>query len=144
MPIKYFINTEFNIILFIGNQILTGVEYFKAANQAYHDEKRKWGMTTIIDVLSAEADFEVNDMHIAIKFANELAKKGVKPEPVIILTYSKGIRLATEAIKLLPSKVPIVVDVVSNIDDLISALGFSERREEFLTFYGNCKKEASP
>ena len=41
MPIRYRINPELNIILFIGEGLMTGSEYFKAQELAELDEHRK-------------------------------------------------------------------------------------------------------
>ncbi len=139
MPIRYRINPELNIILFIGEGLMTGSEYFKAQELAELDEHRKWGMTTIVDILSVEADFDLEDMHHAINFAKNLPQKGLEPEQVILLTHSKGIYLMSNALKMMSDKVSIKVDVVSTLDDLISLLAFSERRQEFIRFYNEFK-----
>ena len=139
MPIRYCISPELNIILYVGEEILTGSEYFKAAELASLDEHRKWGMTTIVDILSVEADFDLEDMHRAIDFAKNLPQKGLEPEQVVLLTHSKGIYLISNALKMMSDKNPIKVDVVSTLDDLISLLGFSERRQEFIRFYNEFK-----
>ncbi len=139
MPVRYFINPELNIILFIGEGLLTGSEYFKAAETASHEKLRKWGMVTIVDVLTIETDFEVQDMKYAIEFANKLPQQGLEPEPIVVLTNSKGIQIIADTIKLLPSKVAIKFDVFNTIDDAISFLGFSEKKQEFISFYNLCK-----
>ncbi len=141
MSIRYYINPELNIILFVGKGIVTGSEYFKAAGIATEDKLRKWGMVTIIDVFSVETDFDLQDMKHAIEFNNELPKKGLEPEQVILLTESKGMHFIDEAIKALSSKIPIKFDVVSTLDELISLLNISERKQEFISFYNKCKFE---
>ena len=139
MPIRYRISPELNIILYVGEKILTGSEYFKAAELASLDEHRKWGMTTIVDILSVEADFDLEDMHRAIDFSKNLPQKGLEPEQVVLLTHSKGIYLISNALKMMSDKISIKVDAVSTLDDLISLLGFSERRQEFIRFYNEFK-----
>ena len=139
MPIRYYISPELNIILFIGEGLMTGSEFFKAAESTKYDEHRKWGMTTIVDALSAETDFELEDMHLAIDFTNNLSTKNLEPEQVAVLTNSKGIQLISNAMKILPSKVPIKFDVFNTVDELISSLGFSERKQEFIQFYNESK-----
>jgi hypothetical protein len=141
MPIRYYISPELNIILYIGEEVMTSSEYFEAAAFASRDEHRRWGMVTIIDILSAEADFELQDIHGVISFANNLHQQGLEPEQIIVLTLSTGIYLASETIKMLPSEVPIKLDVVSTLDDLISSLGFSVRKQEFIQFYNESKFE---
>lgn len=139
MPIRYNINPELNIVLFFGEGLMTGSEFFKAAGLAGHDERRKWGMITIVDVLSAETDFEVEDMHHVIDFTNNLSEKGVEPEQVAVLTHSMGIQLIANTMKLFPSKVPIKFDVFSTLDELITSLGFLEKKREFMQFYNKSK-----
>ena len=139
MPIQYHFNPDLNIILFIGEELMTGSEFFKAVELASHDEYRKWGMITIVDALSAELDFELEDMHHAIEFTNNLSQKGLEPEQVAVLTNSKGIQLISNAIKIFPSKVPIKFDVYNTLDDLIYSLGSSERKQEFIQFHNDSK-----
>ena len=139
MPLRYYISPELNIILFIGEGLLTGSEFFKVADLVEHDERRKWGMITIVDALSAETDFELEDMHHAIDFTNNLSQKGIEPEQVVVLTHSKGIQLISNAIKILSSKVPIKFDVYNTLDELISSLGFLEHKQEFIQFYNESK-----
>lgn len=123
----------------IGEGLVTGDEYFNAAEKASKDALRTWGMVTIIDILSAEADFELQDMRRAIEFNNQLSQKGLAPEPVAALTNSKGIFLIGETLKMLPSKIPIKFDTFNTLDDLITSLGLSEHRQEIIAFYNRCK-----
>ena len=96
-------------------------------------------MVTVIDVFSAETDFELKDMRFAIDFNDKLSEKGLEPEEVAILTHSKGIRLIADTIKLLPSNSAIKLEVFNTVEDLISSLGFSEQKQEFLEFYNKHK-----
>ncbi len=139
MPFHYHIHPALNIILMIGEGLVTGDEYFNAAEKASKDALRTWGMVTIIDILSAEADFELQDMRRAIEFNNQLSQKGLAPEPVAALTNSKGIFLIGETLKMLPSKIPIKFDTFNTLDDLITSLGLSEHRQEIIAFYNRCK-----
>ena len=123
----------------IGEGIVTGSEYFQAAKTASQDKLRKWGMVTIIDVLSAEVDFELKDMRFAIDINDNLSEKGLEPEEVAVLSHSKGIRLIADTLKLLPSNSAIKLEVFNTVEDLISSLGFSEQKQEFLEFYNKHK-----
>lgn len=142
MPIRYYINPEFNLILFIGEGLVTGSDYFKTAEIAFQDKLRKWGMVTIVDLLSCETDFELQDMRFAIESTNSLSRKMLEPEQVIALTSSKAIRLITDSLKLMPSKVPIKLDLFSTIEELIVFLNISDRKQEFMIFYDQCKNES--
>ena len=142
MAIRYYINPELNIILFVGKETVTGSEYFQAAEAASQDKLRKWGMVTIIDVLSVETDFDLQDIKRAIAFNDKLPEKGFEPERVIALTASKGMHFVGEAMKALSNKIPIKFEVVSTLDELISLLKLSERKQEFISFYNKCKFES--
>ena len=139
MTIRYYINPDLNIILYIGEKIVTGSEYFQAAKTASQDKLRKWGMVTIIDVLSAEVDFELKDMRFAIDINDNLSEKGLESEEVAVLSHSKGIRLIADTLKLLSSNSAIKLEVFNTVEDLISSLGFSEQEQEFLEFYNKHK-----
>lgn len=142
MSIRHYINPEFNLILFIGEGLVTGSDYFKTAEIAFQDKLRKWGMVTIVDLLSCETDFELQDMRFAIEFTNSLSRKMLEPEQVIALTSSKAIRLITDSLKLMPSKVPIKLDLFNAIDEMIVFLNISDRKQEFMIFYDQCKNES--
>jgi hypothetical protein len=142
MSIRYYINPELNIILFVGKEIVTGSEYFRAANMAAQDKLRKWGMVTIIDILSMETDFELQDLKHAIAINNTLPEKGLEPEQVIALTESKGMHFVGEAMKALSNKIPIKFEVASTLDEVISLLNIPERKQEFISFYNKCKLES--
>ena len=142
MPIRYYINPELNIILFIAKELITGSEYFKAAETASQDKLRKWGMVTVIDVLSAEIDFDLQDIKRAIAFNNALPENGLEPEQVIALTESKSMHFVGEAMKALSNKIPIKFEVVGTLDELISLLKISEHKQEFISFYNKCKFES--
>ena len=142
MPIRYYISPELNIILFIGKGLITGSEYFKAAETASQDKLRKWGMVTVIDVLSAEIDFDLQDIKRAIAFNNALPENGLEPEQVIALTESKSMHFVGEAMKALSNMIPIKFEVVDTLDELISLLQISEHKQEFFSFYNKCKFES--
>lgn len=139
MTFRYHIHPELNIILMVGEGLVTGDEYFNTAEKASKDALRTWGMITIIDILSAEADFELKDMRRAIEFNNQLSQQGLAPEPVAALTNSKSIFLIGETLKMLPSKTPIKFDTFNTLDDLITSLGLSEHRQAITAFYNRCK-----
>jgi hypothetical protein len=141
MPFRYHINSELNIILIIGEGLVTGSEYFKVAEIASQDKLRKWGMVTIVDLLSAELDFELKDIRRVIEFTNNLTLKGFEPEEVAALASSKGIHLIGETLKLLSGNVPVKISVFTTLDELISSLGLSEHKQELVSFYNRCKFE---
>ena len=141
MPVRYHISPELNIVLYICEGLTTGSEYFDAAETASHDALRQWGMVTIVDLFAAEVDFHLQDLRRVVEFTDSLAQRGLEPEPVIALTHSKGILLAGEALKLFPSKLPVKFDVLDTVDDLIDAYGYAGHRQEFLSFYNECKQK---
>lgn len=144
MPIRYYINSELGVILYVGIGTVTGTQYFEAAEKAFNDRCRKWGMVTVIDVLNADTDFELHDVRRAIELINRLPHGGLEPEQVVALTRSKGIRLISDTMKLMPSKVPIKFDVLAHISELIAFLGLSDREREFMSFYNECTSGVEP
>ena len=143
MPFRYYINPAFNVILLVGQDIVTGAEYFDTANAASQDKLRTWGMVTVIDILAVETDFDLQDIKRAIAFNDTLPKAGLEPERVIAFTVSRGMHFIGETFKLLPSKIPLKFEVVSTLEELISLLGISERKQEFISFYYECKADAN-
>ena len=139
VSVRYFINPKLNMLLYIFEGIATASEFFEAAGLAELDERRKWGMTTVLGLLEKELEFELPDLFYAVSYVNEQAKTGLEPEPLNIISNSKGIQLTVDAIKLFPGKVPLKIDVFYTIEEAIMALGLSEQRQEVIQFWKESK-----
>lgn len=139
MPIRYCINPELNMILYIGEGVVTAAEYFKTANTASQDLRRRWGMVTVVDMLSAEEDFDLQDIRRAIDLGKGYLEQGLKLESVIVLSYSTGIRLVADAVKMMSVDVQLDFEVFTSIEEMIGALGYSDCKQEVVSFYERCK-----
>lgn len=139
MPIRYSIHPELNMILYIGEGVVTAQEFFKAAKAASQDSRRKWGMTNIIDMLGAEEDFDLQDIRQAIENSKSFLRQGLQLEPMAVLSYSTGIRLIADAVKMMADGIQMEFDVYGSIEESLPSLGYSHCMEEALSFY-ECNK----
>src|SRR5690349_19157547 len=104
MPVSYSISSELNIIIYVCEGLVTGSDLFKTAGIIFKDERYKYGMVLLIDLLSATLDFELHDLRRVITETNATKEKGLEPEQIIILSQSTGIELACKTLNLLSSK----------------------------------------
>ncbi len=139
MPIRYCIHPELNMILYIGEGVVTAAEYFKTATIASQDPRRKWGMINIVDMLGAEEDFDLQDVRRAIEIGKSFFDRGLKLEPMAVLSYSTGVRLVADAVKLMSVDVKLEFEVYSSIEEMIEAMGYSSCKQELISFYEHCR-----
>ena len=139
MSICYNISPELNMLIYICKGLITPAEFFNMTNTASLDTRRKHGMMTVIDILSAEVDFELKDMHYVIDLTNDMAAKGLEPESIVVLTQSKGMHLVGEAMESLPSKAKLKLNMLYSLDDVITSFGLSEFRQEVIQFWEESK-----
>ena len=79
-------------------------------------------------------DFELKDMFIAFNYVNEKGENGLEPEPVTIISKSKGMRLTVNSMNMSPFKFPVKIDVYSTIEEAIAGWGLPEKGEEIMGF----------
>lgn len=138
MPIRYNISSELNIVIYVCRGDFTAVDLFKASDLAFFDRRRKPGMISIYDLLFATENIELEDMYEGVQRLERAAEPGSGVGPRVLLTRSKGIYLIIEAMKLLPSKVPIQIDAYHSIEDAITGLGLVDLRQEVIRFWQEC------
>ncbi len=139
MSVNYNISSELNLIIYPCKGLITGSELLKTARLAYLDKRRRYGMVSIIDLLSAKVDFDLQDLKQFISWENELKTNGFEPEKIVILTQNKGIRLTNEALNLMSSKVILNLNVFDSLENAIASLGLSESLQEILQFWKESK-----
>jgi len=139
MSICYNINPELNMLIYICEGLITPTEFFKMADTAFLDTRRKLGMLMVIDILSAEVDFELKDMHYVIDVTNDMAAQGLESDSIAILTQSKGMHFVGEAMKFLPSKAKLKINMFDTLDDAITSFGLLEFRQEVIQFWEESK-----
>ena len=120
------------MIIYSCNGLITGSELLKTARLAYVDKRRKYGMISIIDLLSAKVDFDLQDLHQFISWVNELKANGLEPEQIVILTQNKGLHLTSEALNFMSSKVTLKLSAFDSLENAIASLGISEFLHEIL------------
>jgi hypothetical protein len=135
MPFLYDICPELNLLVYIGSGTITVDEYYATLALISADSRKTQSMLTLIDLLSASAIVELENFSRIIDRVNARAEKGLPVEPTAILTLDKGLVLTGETINLLPSKVPLQIEVVYTIEEAIAFLGLVDYKQEVIAFW---------
>jgi hypothetical protein len=135
MPVRYSISPSLKMIFFICRGIVNGPELFAASELAQYDDRFQYGMTIIIDLFSARDNFEFQDIMNAMQRMNKTAEEGHARAKIVILSMSTGINLLVEAMRILPSKVPLNIRVFPSLDQAIASLGLRELSREIFQFW---------
>jgi hypothetical protein len=138
MPIRYTISPELNLVIYICRGEIKAADLFLASDLVLLDPLRKPGMRAIYDLFFAAENIELKDLHDAIARLENAAEIGPAIGPRVILSRSSGIHILVEAMKLLPSRVPIQIDAFHTIEDAIKALGLVDKQQAIIQFWQEC------
>ena len=138
MPIRYNISPELHMVIYVCRGVITAAEVFATANAVFVDQRRRPGLITILDLLSAVENLHLEDLYETIRRIEKTADEGFVPGPIVLLSRSKGIHVLADAIQLLPSRVPFRMGVFHTMQDAIAPLGLLGSREEIMQFWNAC------
>lgn len=140
MPVRYTISPELSIIIYVCEGLVTGADLFKTAATIFKDNRYRYGMVLLIDLLSATLDFELYDLHRVITETNAVKEKGLEPEQIIILSRSTSIELACKTLNLLSSKDAMKLSAFDSLDQALTSLGMTAHQQEIIQFWNESKK----
>src|SRR5678816_3324669 len=132
MSSHYNISPELNMVFLFCEGFITPVDCFETIKQTHDDEHYQLGMVRIIDLYAAELHVELNDFRSANAWATEMYSKVVNSGPIIILSRDKGIHLLVDSIKLVSTKINLPFRAHYTLEDAITALGMSDRKQACL------------
>jgi len=135
MPIRYNISPELHMVIYVCRGVITAAEVFSTADAVFVDKRRRPGLITIIELLSAVENIYLEDIYETTRRIEKTADKGFAPGPIVLLSRSQGIHVLVDTIQLLPSKVPFKMGVFHTMEDVITSLGLSGLREEIIGFW---------
>ncbi len=138
MTICYNISPELNMVMYVCRGLVNGADIFKTADIVFRDERRRPGMITMIDLFYAVENFYLEDLHASIKRIERALEEGIVPEPIVLLSRSKGIHLWAETIQMLPSKVPFQMKAFDSMDEAIVWMDLSALQGEIIKFWHDC------
>ncbi len=130
MPVRYYIEPELNILVYVGTGLCTGQELLKAERLASQDESRRLEMKILLDVRHAEVDVDLNDIHDLIELNANRIKQGINPEPTALLTRTSKLDNFVEIIKLLAGDFPLKMGIFHNLNDALRWLELSKNVAE--------------
>jgi hypothetical protein len=139
MPVSYNISSELNIILYVCKGLVSGSDLFNTAGVIFKDERYKYGMVLLIDLLSATVDFELQDLRRVITETEATKEKGLEPEQIIILSLSTGIHLACKTLNLLSSKDAMKLSAFHTLEQALISLDFTTHQQEIVQFWQESK-----
>lgn len=137
MAIHYSINPKFDLIIYVCIGYITASEFFKTQDLAALDKDyKKSGMTTIIDLFLASADFELEDLHHVINYAK---RTGVEYGKTVILTRNKAIHLTVSAVNLMSNDIDLKIASSDSMESALTSIGLSEDTQEIIQFWNESK-----
>jgi len=143
MSLRYKISPELNMILYVGKGSASPSEFFALEEAAFRNHPRQRGMITLVDALELSTCFDLNDIHRFIGNIDTMTKNGMEPGAYFMLTKDRGLHLLAEAAKLIAGQLDLKARMFYTLQEAIVALGVSEREEEIIQLWNECKLESS-
>lgn len=139
MPVRYDISPALNLLIYICTDSLTGVTFFKTADQVPNDPRFKKEMKMIIDIFSAEIDTSLADLHLAIEKNKKVKQSGWELGKTAVVTKSTSLKFLADALKMMSPEAPSNFGIFNNKRDAIRWLGYSEQEKEVSEFWDSLK-----
>jgi hypothetical protein len=143
MPILYDIAPQLNLVIYVCADSLTGLKFFETADRAAADSRYSPKMKIIIDILHAEINTSVSDMHLAIEKNKQLKQNGHELGQAAVLTDSPGLNFLADSLRLMSSEAPKDFALFNNRKDIISWMGFLEHEKEINKFWNTLSTNAA-
>jgi hypothetical protein len=141
MPIRFGINPDLDLLVYVFDGPLSAKDYFHAYKTAYGDERRHHGMKVFMDLTNAELDFETADFWEGIAIVRTNRDSGFDPDHVAILASNSSMQYLADTIKFLADELPMHLSVFHNPLDAISWLDLTKKESDVLQFWSNLKTE---
>jgi hypothetical protein len=143
MPIRYAIQAEFDLLIYIVEGTVTAADYFNAYKAAYLDARRKHGMKVLVDLYNAVLEYEAHDFREAVAIVRENHEAGFTPDHVaVVVTAGSNFQYFIDTIKLLADEMPMYLSVFYSPYDALRWLGLAESETEALHFWAMFKSGA--
>jgi hypothetical protein len=141
MPIRYIIQPEMDLLLYVFEGHVTAAEYFDMYYAVYKDADRHHGMKVLFDVFNCELDFGSTFLKDSVALMRGNREAAYPPDHVAVMTVASGLDYLTDAIKLLSDEMPVFMQVFYNFSDAVRWLGLGDREEEVREFWQAFKKK---
>lgn len=126
MPVIYKIFPEQNLIIYVGNGVVTPTEFFRVGDEVLQNPHVTENMKVILDFFNAELDTSVTDIHLAI-FKNKEAKElGKGIGQTAVYTRSAAMKFLGEALRQISFDSVTNFSIFHNQRDAILWLGLQE------------------
>ena len=138
MPIRYAIQPDLDLLLYVFNGECTARDYFKIYHSVYLDELRHHGMKVLVDLSYATLDFDIQGMIEAKAIIEENKQAGFPPDHVALLTRGTSLRHLKAAFLSLTDNLPMYLEVFHTYHDAVRWLGLAEVETEAIHFWETC------
>lgn len=139
MGIRFAISKKFNIAFVFCEGQFTAQEYFRAMQSLHKQSSYRHGILKIVDLYSAEEEFDLTDMRESLAYNQKLADQGIALDHTVLLSNNDGMKSIVETMKLLSHGVSLQFDVFSTLEEAIEALGRSAQGQEISDLYEKLK-----
>lgn len=137
MPLHYEICEELNLVLYIGEGLISSSDFYSAESRLLAEKRLKPGRITLVDMLNVSITFSWDDINAFLDYLKSMAQ--YEAGPYILLTLDQGLHLLAKATNLITSKAELQIYVYHNIEDAISAFGWTAHKHEILQFWHESK-----
>ena len=142
MSIRYIIQPDMDLLLYVFEGHVTAAEYFNTYHDVYLGAGRHHGMKVLCDLFNCEPEFGSTFFKESIALMRENREQGHPPDHVAIMATASGYDYLISAIKLLSGEMPVFLQVFYNFSDAILWLELGDQEEEAREFWQAFKKKA--
>jgi hypothetical protein len=135
MPIRYVIQPDLDLLLYVFEGECTSKEYFEMYHFAYLDGRRHHGMKVLVDLSRATLDFDTQGLREATMLMAENKAAEFPPDHLAMLTKGTSLRFLKETLELLADGIPIHLEIFHNVHDAIRWLGLAGMENETMRFW---------
>jgi hypothetical protein len=126
MPITYKIDPTLGLLYYMTLGELPMAKLMEMERIAFHDPQRRPNMKIIINLLNAEVEFGVKDIHEFVKLNQQLDRKNWALEQTAILTRNRFAESISDTYQFLAGDLPIKLKAFPILADAAQWLGLSE------------------
>ena len=138
MPIRYAIQPDLDLLLYIFEGDCTGREYLDIYHSIYLDKHRHHGMKVLMDLTNAALDFDTQDLTEATAIVVKNREGGFPPGHVAILSKGTTMRFLRDTLVFLADNVTMYLEVFNNVYDAVRWLGLTEMEKRTMNFREVC------
>lgn len=128
MSFHYQIDTDLNLILYVGIGPITTLDFFKTGDLVADDPRLHAHMKIIIDVSMGEFEVHPSDIKLVVRKFNESKQRGQDVGRTAVLSRSSGLKFLNDAFKLIMDETALDTRIFHTEEDVIRWHGLPKER----------------